>query len=184
LARGVHSRTTIAAFPMSVDYHRIRESATQPAALAEAEQLRRQFVHSGDRRLIISVERLDYSKGILERLSAIQRLFERHPEWKQKVDFVHIATPSRTTVRAYRDYAQAVDRAVARINDAHAVEGWTPVRALHIYVEPEKVWTWYRAADAVIVSSLHDGMNLVAKEFVAAGREDAVLILSEFTGAA
>ncbi|HEY7838634.1 MAG TPA: trehalose-6-phosphate synthase [Terriglobales bacterium] len=188
------SRTSVAAFPMSVDYHRIQQSARQPAALMEAENLRHRFVGSGtgaprpagatDRKLVISVERLDYSKGILERLAAIGRLFERHPEWLEKVDFVHIATPSRTTVRAYRDYAQAVDRAVARVNATHSTAAWTPVRALHIYVEPEKVWNWYRAADAVIVSSLHDGMNLVAKEFVAAGRDDAVLVLSEFTGAA
>ncbi len=190
---GTHSRTSVAAFPMSVDYQRIQQAARQPEAQAEAMQLRHLYTHGqaagcqnngSTRKLVISVERLDYSKGILERLEAIQRLFERHPQWRGKVEFVHIATPSRTTVRAYRDYAQAVDRTVARVNAAHGTPEWTPIRALHIYVEPEKVWNWYQAADAVIVSSLHDGMNLVSKEFVAAGREDAVLLLSEFTGAA
>ncbi|MGH9473481.1 MAG: alpha,alpha-trehalose-phosphate synthase (UDP-forming) [Terriglobales bacterium] len=180
---GPTGRTSVAAFPMSVDYHHIQQSARRPAAVAESAQLRRLY-SQGERKLVISVERLDYSKGILERLEAIQRLFERHPEWKQKVDFVHIATPSRTTVRAYRDYAAAVDRTVARVNTLLGTPEWVPVRALHIYVEPEKVWNWYQAADAVIVSSLHDGMNLVSKEFVAAGREDAILLLSEFTGAA
>ncbi|MGH9394824.1 MAG: alpha,alpha-trehalose-phosphate synthase (UDP-forming), partial [Terriglobales bacterium] len=181
---GGRSLTSVAAFPMSVDYHHIQRAAAEPQALLEAEALRRQHSGGGKRKLVISVERLDYSKGILERLQAIERLFERHPEWKEKVEFVHIATPSRTTVRAYRDYAQAVDRMVLRVNQGLGTAEWRPIRALHIYVEPEKVWTWYRAADAVIVSSLHDGMNLVAKEFVAAGREDAVLVLSEFTGAA
>ncbi|MGH9413093.1 MAG: alpha,alpha-trehalose-phosphate synthase (UDP-forming) [Terriglobales bacterium] len=181
---GGQSRTSVAAFPMSVDYHHIQSASREPAAVREAARLRREYVQNGDRKLVISVERLDYTKGIRERLEAIQRLFERHPEWKQKVDFVHIATPSRTTVRAYRDYAAAVDRTIARVNALHGTPGWTPVRPLHIYVEPEKIWNWYQAADAVIVSSLHDGMNLVSKEFVAAGREDAVLLLSEFTGAA
>lgn len=181
---GGASSTSVAAFPMSVDYYHIQQASRAPEAVRGAEELRQKYNRGTGRRLIISVERLDYSKGILERLNAIERLFERHPEWKQRVEFVHIATPSRTTVRAYRDYAQAVERAVARINEALETPDWKPVRPLHIYVEPEKVWNWYRAADAVIVSSLHDGMNLVSKEFVAAGRDDAVLVLSEFTGAA
>jgi len=181
---GGASRTSVAAFPMSVDYHHIQQAAREPAALREAEGLRQKYNGGEGRKLVISVERLDYSKGIVERLQAIERLFERHPEWKGRVEFVHIATPSRTTVRAYRDYAQAVERMVARINGVLETPEWKPVRPLHIYVEPEKVWNWYRAADAVIVSSLHDGMNLVSKEFVAAGRDDAVLLLSEFTGAA
>ncbi|HXR96296.1 MAG TPA: trehalose-6-phosphate synthase [Terriglobales bacterium] len=180
---GTHSRTMVAAFPMSVDYPRIEAAANTPASRREAAKLRRQYGH-GNRKLVISVERLDYSKGILERLHAIERLFERHPEWREQVEFVHIATPSRTTVRAYQDYAHAIDAAVTSLNERLASPGWTPVQALHIYVEPEKVWDWYQAADAVVVSSLHDGMNLVAKEFVAAGRDDAVLVLSEFTGAA
>src|SRR6185312_9433574 len=128
------TRTTVAAFPLGIDYRRIRGAALEPAAQAEAESLRRQYGAHGKRQLVISVERLDYSKGIVERLNAIQRLFERHPEWKRQVDFVHIATPSRTTVRAYRDYAAAVEQAVARVNAAHGGGGWTPVRALHIYV--------------------------------------------------
>lgn len=181
---GSRTRTSVAAFPFSVDYHRIQRAAAREDTQAEAAHLRRQYGCGAGRKLVISVERLDYSKGILERLEAIQRLFERHPQWLGQVEFVHIATPSRTTVRAYRDYAAAVDRQVARVNAAFGREDWTPVRPLHIYVEPEKIWTWYAAADAVIVSSLHDGMNLVSKEFVAAGREDAVLLLSEFTGAA
>ncbi len=178
------SRTSVAAVPMSVDYHHIQTASGLPQARAEAARLRAEHSGGGQRQLVISVERLDYSKGIRERLEAIQRLFERHPQWKNKVVFVHIATPSRTTVRAYRDYAQTVDRTVARVNALYTHSGWIPIRALHIYVEPEKVWNWYQAADALIVSSLHDGMNLVAKEFVAAGRDDAVMLLSEFTGAA
>ncbi|MGH9475053.1 MAG: alpha,alpha-trehalose-phosphate synthase (UDP-forming) [Terriglobales bacterium] len=176
------NRTSVAAFPMSVDYHNIQQSAQSAVGLRQSARLRSQY--DGGRKLVISVERLDYTKGIRERLEAIQRLFERHPEWKRKVDFVHIATPSRTMVRAYRDYAAAVERTIERVNALHGTPDWTPIRPLHIYVEPERVWHWYQAADAVIVSSLHDGMNLVSKEFVAAGREDAVLLLSEFTGAA
>lgn len=173
--------TSVAAFPLSVDYARIRERVRQPAARAEAERLHR--AHAQGRNLVLSVERMDYTKGILERMEAIQRLFDRHPALKSTVSFVHIATPSRTGVRAYRDYTAAVERAIARVNAAHGQPGWRPVQAMHEYVEPEKVWIWYHAADAVVVSSLHDGMNLVSKEYVAAGRADGVLFLSQFTGA-
>ncbi|MGH9534555.1 MAG: alpha,alpha-trehalose-phosphate synthase (UDP-forming) [Terriglobales bacterium] len=173
--------TTVAAFPLSVDFSRIHARVRQPEAQAEAELLRQR--HAQGRKLVLSVERMDYTKGILERIEAIQRLFERHPAVKEAVSFVHIATPSRTGVRAYRDYTAAVERAIARVNAVHGQPGWQPIHAMHNYVEPEAVWVWYHAADAVVVSSLHDGMNLVSKEFVAAGRDDGVLFLSEFTGA-
>lgn len=174
--------TAVAAFPLSVDFRRIRECVLSPEARQEAKLLHEQYARG--RKLVLSVERLDYSKGILERVEAIQRLFERHPALRETVTFLQIATPSRTTVRAYRDYAAAVERAIMRVNSTFATGTWTPIKALHTYVEPEKVWVWYHAADALIVSSLHDGMNLVSKEFVAGGRDDAVLLLSEFTGAA
>lgn len=177
-----NSRTQVSAFPISVDYQRIRAAANSAPARREAAVLRRRFAPG--RRLVLSIERMDYSKGILERLEAIERFFERHPQWRGRVSFVHIATPSRTRVPAYRAYAQAVERQVARLNASLASADWVPVKALPIYVAPERVWSWYKAADALVVASLHDGMNLVAKEFVAAGRDDAVLILSEFTGAA
>lgn len=183
-SHGVMARdrlTTVAAFPLSVDYARIHRRVQQPDAQQEAARLRRQ--RAQNRKLVLSVERMDYTKGILERIGAIHRLFDRHPELKETVSFVHIATPSRTGVRAYRDYAAAVDRAILRVNTAHGRQDWQPVQAIHQYVEPEKIWNWYHAADAVVVSSLHDGMNLVSKEYVAAGRDDGVLFLSEFTGA-
>lgn len=176
------SITAVASFPLSVDFRRIRERVLTPEAQRDAAQWREQ--HGRGRKLVLSVERLDYSKGILERIEAIQRLFERHPALREAVTFLQIATPSRTTVRAYRDYAAAVERAVTRVNANFTANGWMPIKAMHTYVEPEKIWVWYHAADAVIVSSLHDGMNLVSKEFVAAGRDDGVLLLSEFTGAA
>lgn len=175
-------RTAVAAFPLSVDYQRIRRRALEPEARREAEEIRAR--HARGAKLVLSVERMDYSKGIIERIEAIQRLFERRPGLREQVTFLQIATPSRMSVRAYRDYTAAVERAIARVNGALGAASWTPIKALHAYVEPEKVWVWYHAADAVVVSSLHDGMNLVSKEFVAAGRDDAVLVLSEFTGAA
>lgn len=173
--------TSVAAFPLSVDYARIRERVHQASAQAEAARLHEAYAQG--RKLVLSVERMDYTKGILERIEAIQRLFERHPSLKSTVSFVHIATPSRTGVRAYRDYTAAVERAIARVNAAHGTPDWRPVQAMHEYVEPEKVWIWYHAADAAVVSSLHDGMNLVSKEYVAAGRAEGILFLSEFTGA-
>ncbi len=174
--------TKIGAFPISVDAQAIIASVTTSAAQQSVRELRERYARG--RQLVLTVERMDYSKGIRERLEAIQRLFERHPQWRDRVSFVQIATPSRTDVRAYRDYAAEVDHLVAEINRRWGVRDWKPVLPLHQYVEPRQVWNWYLAADALIVSSLHDGMNLVAKEFAAAARDDAVLLLSEYTGAA
>jgi trehalose 6-phosphate synthase len=176
------TQTSVAAFPISVDYPRIQRSAVSLESRRRSVELRRKY--AGTRRLVLSVERLDYSKGIIERLAAVQRMFERHPRLRGEVSFVQIATPSRTDVAAYRDYTREVESAIRRLNRQFGTPSWIPVQALHTYVEPERVWSWYHAADVLVVSSLHDGMNLVAKEFIASCRGGAVLLLSKFTGAA
>ena len=135
--------------------------------------------------LCLGVDRLDYTKGIEERLLAVERLLERSPEFLGRFTFVQLAAPSRTVIERYRQLSENVHRIAARINNRFAQGQYRPVVLLRAHHEPPAVFRYYRAADVCYVSSLHDGMNLVAKEFVAA-REDelGVLVLSQFTGAA
>ena len=131
------------------------------------------------------MDRLDYTKGIEERLLAVERLLERHPRFQGRFWFAQVAAPSRTTIEAYRALTERVEALAARINERFGRDGWRPIILARRHHEPPAIFRLYRAADLCYVSSLHDGMNLVAKEFVAA-RDDlrGVLVLSRFTGAA
>ena len=115
----------------------------------------------------------------------MELLLERHPAWRGRFTFVQLAAPSRTVIPAYRELNDRVEALAARVNDRFARDGWLPIVLLRRHHEPPAIFRMYRAADLCYVSSLHDGMNLVAKEFVAA-RDDlrGVLVLSRFTGAA
>jgi trehalose 6-phosphate synthase len=135
-------------------------------------------------RLAVGVDRLDYTKGVIERLAAVERLLEIEPRWVGHFTFVQIAAPTRGTIDDYRDYAERVRARVAAINARFAHARFAPVVLLAEHHEPEAVYEYLRAADLCVVTSLHDGMNLVAKEFVAArDDEQGVLILSQFAGA-
>ncbi len=136
-------------------------------------------------RVGVGVERLDYTKGILERFLAVERLLELQPEWIGRFSFVQIAAPSRAKIDEYQQFTRQVIGLAERINQRFGREGYQPILLRIEHHEPPDVVTYYRGADFCIVSSLHDGMNLVAKEFVAArDDEQGVLILSQFTGAA
>jgi alpha,alpha-trehalose-phosphate synthase [UDP-forming] len=135
--------------------------------------------------LAIGVDRLDYTKGIVERLLAMEHLIEEHPWWWERLTFAQIAAPSRTRIPAYEDLHRRVNEEVDRINRRFQTPRWRPIILIERQCDHQEVDRWYRAADLCLVTSLHDGMNLVAKEFVAArDDEDGVLILSKFTGAA
>jgi trehalose 6-phosphate synthase len=138
-----------------------------------------------DALLGVGVDRLDYTKGVEERLLAVERLLERFPQFRGRFTFLQLAAPSRTTIDRYRELNENVERLAARINERFARTGYRPIVLLRSHHEPPAVFRYYRAADLCYVSSLHDGMNLVAKEFVASrDDEDGVLVLSQFTGAA
>jgi trehalose 6-phosphate synthase len=138
-----------------------------------------------DARLIVGVDRLDYTKGIEERLLAVERLLEKEPDLRGRVVFAQLAAPSRTAIERYRQLGDAVEVLAARINQRFGSDGYRPIVLFRAHHEPPTVFRFYRAADVCYVSSLHDGMNLVAKEFVAArDDEQGVLVLSQFTGAA
>lgn len=133
----------------------------------------------------VGVDRLDYTKGVEERFLAVERLLEQHPEFRGRFTFVQLAAPSRTLIDRYRQLNETVEQLAARINERFVQDSYRPIILHRAHHEPPTVFRYYRAADLCYVSSLHDGMNLVAKEFVAS-REDerGVLVLSQFTGAA
>jgi trehalose 6-phosphate synthase len=138
-----------------------------------------------DHKLGVGVDRLDYTKGIVERFRAIERLLELNPGWVGRFTFVQVAAPSRAGIEEYQQHEAQVRAMATRINGRFARQGPPPIVLKVEHHEPRDVYEYFRAADLCFVSSLHDGMNLVAKEFVAARDDDrGVLILSQFTGAA
>ena len=172
----------VKAVPIGIDYDRIQR-ITQDAGL-RTEQMRLRQELGLDTPLIgIGVDRLDYTKGVLERLDALELLLQRRADVRDRLTFVQIGVPSRTTLRSYVDVVEAIDRKVADINARHG-SGRT-IRYRKSSFRIKRLVALYRLANFCVVSSLHDGMNLVAKEFVAAREdEDGVLVLSEMAGAA
>jgi trehalose 6-phosphate synthase len=135
--------------------------------------------------LVLGVDRLDYTKGIEERLLAFEHLLEEHPWHRDRLTMVQIAAPSRTRIASYADLRRRVEETVERINQRYQTAHWRPVILIERQCSHEEVSRWYRVAEVCLVTSLHDGMNLVAKEYVAArDDDDGVLVLSKFTGAA
>jgi trehalose 6-phosphate synthase len=133
----------------------------------------------------VGVDRLDYTKGILERFNAVERLLELEPRWIGQFSFIQIAAPSRSSIDEYQNLDARVRALAARINERFGKHNYQPIILKIEHHDAAQVYEYYRAAEVCVVSSLHDGMNLVAKEFVAArDDEQGVLILSQFTGAA
>jgi trehalose 6-phosphate synthase/phosphatase len=167
-------------FPMGIDAARFSEVARSPEVVASAEGHR-----AGGAQLLLGIDRLDYTKGITRRLAAFETLLHRHPELREKVRLVQVAVPSRENVEAYRELRDEVEAMVGRLQGEFATASWSPVHYLYRSIPEAELIALYRAADAVLVTPLRDGMNLVAKEFVAARPDgDGVLVLSEFAGAA
>jgi trehalose 6-phosphate synthase len=131
----------------------------------------------------IGVERLDYTKGLPERIRAIGRFLERSPEYQERLVFVQLAAPSRSSIARYQEIDAEVDAAVRDVNTRFATRKWRPVLYLKRHHDHSEIWPFYRHADFCMVTSLHDGMNLVAKEFVSVREGGGALILSQFTGA-
>ena len=140
---------------------------------------------NADAILGVGVDRLDYTKGIEERFLAVERMLERFPAYVGRFTFVQLAAPTRSLIEHYRQLDETVEKTAARINTRFGKGTYKPIALLCTHHEPPTVFRFYRAADLCYVSSLHDGMNLVAKEFVAARDDErGVLVLSQFTGAA
>jgi len=176
--------TLVRPYPISVDWPS-RWMAAVPAVEQCRASLRQELGLPPDALLGVGVDRLDYTKGIAERFLAVERMLERFPQHLGRFTFVQLAAPSRTLIPRYRELNQEVERIAARVNERFGKGSYQPIVLHRSHHEPPEVFRAYRAADFCYVSSLHDGMNLVAKEFVSA-RDDlsGVLILSRFTGAA
>jgi trehalose 6-phosphate synthase len=183
VVRGEHA-TLVRAYPISVAWP-IPWLAEAPSVPDCRRALSRKLGLATDALIGVGVDRLDYTKGIEERLGAVDELLLRHPEFRGRFTFVQVAAPSRTKIPSYRDLEHTVLEQVDAINARWGNDGYQPIRLIREHVEPRDVLQLMRAADVLYVSSLHDGMNLVAKEFVAArDDEQGVLVLSRFTGAA
>jgi trehalose 6-phosphate synthase len=176
--------TLVRPYPISLEWpvHWLKSSPSpedcRSSILAE-------FGLKPDALLGVGVDRLDYTKGVEERFLAVESLLERHPELRGRFTFIQLAAPSRTLIERYRQLNESVEQLAARINERFGEGTYRPIILLRSHHEPSAVFRYYRAADVCYVSSLHDGMNLVAKEFVAARDDErGVLVLSQFTGAA
>jgi trehalose 6-phosphate synthase len=175
--------TMVRPFPISIDPDSVATHVANFTPAAER-ALRKRF-RLGNQKLILGVDRVDYTKGIPERLRAVDRFLVLHPELRGKFTFVQVGAPSRTHIPTYRRLNEEVESLVEEVNWKHSNGQWKPVLYINEHHGPETLYALYRTAAACVVSSLHDGMNLVAKEFVAARTDGrGVLILSRFTGAA
>lgn len=173
-------RVRLGVFPMGVDAADFAQRSASPTVSAKSAE------YKGDgQRLLVGIDRLDYSKGIPRRFLALERLLVAHPEWRGRVRLIQVAVPSRDRVGAYKRFRNDVDAVVGRINGEFGTPNWTPIHYMYRSVPSDVLLGLYRAADVMLVTPVRDGMNLVAKEFAAARiDDDGVLVLSEFAGAA
>ena len=175
----------VGAFPISIDVAQYEGLALAPRGERLVRDLRERYARGGSRQLGVSVDRVDYTKGIPERLRALELVWTQHPELRGCFSFLLVATPSRTDLGPYQQLEQEVVALVKGINDRFGTPDWTPLVLVNENVTADLLAGIYRAADLCLVSSLQDGMNLVAKEFIACQTDErGVLLLSRFTGAA
>jgi trehalose 6-phosphate synthase len=178
------AKTSIRPFPISVDFEEISKRAQEKDVQVEMERLKKSLGLQ-DEIIGMGLDRIDYTKGIPDRLRALDRFLERYPDYRNRVVFIQTGVPSRVHVPAYRRINDEIDSLIEEVNWKYESEHWKPIIDLRGLLLPLTVMALRRLADFAVVSSLHDGMNLVAKEYVASSVDDnATLILSPFTGAA
>jgi trehalose 6-phosphate synthase/phosphatase len=168
-------------FPMGIDYEGYAKAPQSPEVQKDAARLRRTI---GDTKLILSIDRLDYSKGIPQRLEAFDTFLQKNPEYKGKVTLILVAVPSRTQVEHYKLLKSQVDELIGKINGEHGSIDWTPISYLYRFLRFPALNALYSVADVALITPLRDGMNLIAKEYLASKTDGkGVLILSEMAGA-
>jgi trehalose 6-phosphate synthase/phosphatase len=172
----------VAAFPIGIDADAFATRASSEPVKARVQELR---AEAQGRKLVLSVDRLDYTKGLVRRLMVLERLLKLHPQLKEELHVIQLAVPTRENVDAYADYRRTVTELAGRINGTFGTPTRNVLHLMHRSVAPDELSALYVAADVMLVTPLRDGMNLVAKEYVASRVEDTgVLVLSEFAGAA
>lgn len=174
--------TKAAGLPISIDFRAFEELASKPETDDKVKDI---LSTRGNIKTILGVDRLDYTKGIPEKLQAFRTALEKNPELRENVTLVQLLVPSREDVPAYKNLKGDIEKLVSQINGEFGIHDWTPVKYIHRSVPRDELVAMYRAAEICLVTSLKDGMNLVAKEYCASQIDDrGVLILSEFAGAA
>ncbi len=177
-----NKETFIRSFPISVNTPAV--SGKSKLAAEEINKIKNEY-DLQDKIIGVGVERIDYTKGIIERIMAIDRFLEKYPEYRKKFVFIQLAAPSRTHIKRYHELMGEIDELVEKKNWKYSEGSWKPIIYLKRHFSPEEIEPYYALADFCVVSSLHDGMNLVAKEYVASKTDaSGALILSKFTGAA
>jgi len=172
-----HNARTVSIHPLpiSIPYQRFAQLSEEADVVVK---------NNPDEQIILGVDRLDYTKGLVHRIRALEKLLEKHPEHIEKVVFIQVAVPSRTDVKEYQDLKEELDMEIGKINGRFSTPNWSPIRYIYGCVAQEKLAAFYRDSSVALVTPLRDGMNLVAKEFVACqSKEPGVLLLSPFAGA-
>lgn len=171
----------IGTFPISIDYHEFERVAASKEVTEDIKALKKL---SKNQTVVLSIDRLDYTKGILFRLEAIRRFLLRHPEFQKKIQFIQLVIPSRAEIPKYRQLKEDINRLVGEINSQITHDSWVPIHHLYRSFDRRELIAHYRVSEIILITPVKDGMNLVAKEYIAANVEkNGVVILSEFAGA-
>ncbi|MFW5789751.1 MAG: alpha,alpha-trehalose-phosphate synthase (UDP-forming) [Bacillota bacterium] len=173
-------KTQVIALPLGIDFNRLNKKSQTKEIINRAKDLKKYYSAS---RLLVAVDRLDYTKGIIQRLKAIDRLLEKHSEYKEEITLIQRIAPSRVHINEYKEMENQIDRTIGDINGRYQTADWQPIVYYKGAVPQNELLPYYLAADAALITPLIDGLNLVSKEYIAV-RENGQLILSEFAGAA
>ncbi len=168
-------------FPLGIDYDKFHGADVRPKVITQKQKILNNF--SG-KKIIFSVDRLDYTKGVTHRLSGFEQFLDDHPEWRGKVVFILVIVPSRQIISKYNERKKMIEERVGRINGKYSSLEWQPIIYRYSHLSFDELCAMYQAADVGLITPIRDGMNLVAKEYVASQHERGVLILSELAGAA
>lgn len=175
-------KTSVGTFPISIAFEEFANHAASRDIESASIELRRELTNNF---IVLGVDRMDYTKGIPERLKAFRILLHRYPELRRRVTLLQVVVPSREDIREYKELRREVELLVSQINGEFTEAGWVPIHYIHRSLSRKHLLSYYRAADIALITSLKDGMNLIAKEFCAAQiDEQGVLVISEFAGAA
>ena len=172
---------TVDLFPIGIDYQKFRVACIDETVVGICTEIEENFY---DQKIIFSVDRLDYTKGISYRLSGFERFLERHPKFKERIIFILNIIPSRDTIISYNEMKKSIEVQISTINGRFSTLHWQPIIYRYNHLDFEELCALYQAADVALITPLRDGMNLVAKEYIASCIDKGVLILSELTGAA
>lgn len=172
----------VGTFPISIDYHEFEHVSASKEVAEDVKEIKKTV---NDQKMVLSIDRLDYTKGIKYRLEAIRRFLQKYPDFHKKVQFIQLVVPSRAEILKYHQLKEEINRLVGEINSQFTREGWVPIHHLYRSFNRRELIAHYRASDVVLITPVKDGMNLVAKEYIASDfDENGVVVLSEFAGAA